>query len=39
MDDEILIMKDLHKIQIAFNEIKDKIKFYSKDCFSLDSVC
>ena len=30
MDDEILI---------AFNEIKDKIKFYSKDCFSLDSVC
>lgn len=38
-DDEILIMEDLHKIQIAFNEIKDKINFYSTDCFSWDSAC
>ena len=29
---EVLIMEDLHKIQIAFNEIKDKINSYSKDC-------
>lgn len=29
---EVSIMEDLHKIQIAFNEIKDKINSYSKDC-------
>ena len=29
---EVLMMEDLHKIQIAFNEIKDKINSYSKAC-------
>lgn len=28
----VLIMEDLRKIQAAFNEIKDKINSYSKEC-------